>query len=76
MDQILGNKPHALGCSRGGFSTKVHLTCGNEGHPLVFELTDGKVHEGQAVVTLLEYVDSYVVDLKEAPRRMAKKDCW
>ena len=27
---------HALGRSRGGFSTKIHLLCDRHGHPLVF----------------------------------------
>lgn len=29
-------KNHALGCSRAGFSTKIHLLCDGHGHPLHF----------------------------------------
>jgi transposase len=58
---------HALGRSRGGFSTKLHLTCDNAGHPLTFELTAGQVHETQALVALLENADACVVDLEGTP---------
>ena len=35
----------ALGRSRGGFSTKVHLRTDAKGRPLVFELTGSQAHE-------------------------------
>ena len=35
---------HALGRSRGGFSTKIHLLCDGHGHPLNFHLTPGQAH--------------------------------
>ena len=33
---------HALGRSRGGFSTKIHVLCDGHGHPLDFHLTAGQ----------------------------------
>jgi len=48
---------HALGRSRGGFSTKVHLICDRRGHPLAAHLTAGQTHESQGLVELLEAVD-------------------
>lgn len=42
-----GTEPgeEALGRSRGGFSTKLHLVCDGLGHPLHFELSGGQTHE-------------------------------
>jgi transposase len=56
---------HALGRSRGGFSTKIHLLCDGLGHPLHAHLTPGQTHDNQALTTLLETVD--IVDLNEVP---------
>jgi len=56
---------HALGRSRGGFSTKIHLLCDRNGHPLHVHLTPGQTHESQALTTLLEEVD--IVDQSDAP---------
>jgi transposase len=43
------NEPpdHALGRSRGGFSTKAHITCDGQGHPLNVTLSPGQTHETQ-----------------------------
>jgi transposase len=35
----------ALGRSRGGFSTKIHLRTNAEGDPLTFDVTGGEAHE-------------------------------
>jgi transposase len=53
---------HALGRSRGGFSTKFHLLCDGHGHPLHFHLTAGQAHDSTALVPLLEGADEAVVD--------------
>lgn len=53
---------HALGRSRGGFSTKIHLLCDGHGHPLDFHLTPGQAHETTALVPLLEGAEERVVD--------------
>jgi transposase len=46
--------PQALGWSRGGFSTKIHLRAERGGKPIVFTLTGGERHEQLALPTLLE----------------------
>ncbi len=53
---------HALGRSRGGFSTKLHLLCDRHGHPLHFHLTAGQDHESTALVPLLQGADAAIVD--------------
>jgi hypothetical protein len=35
---------HALGRSRGGLTTKVHLACDSQGRPLAFLLSPGQRH--------------------------------
>src|SRR5207249_4475204 len=44
----------ALGRSRGGFSTKVHVRAERRGKPLVFVLTAGQRHEQTGFVPLME----------------------
>lgn len=58
---------HAVGRSRGGFSTKIHLLCDRHGHPLHFHLTPGQAHESTAVETLLEGVDANLFDCEGQP---------
>ena len=58
---------HALGRSRGGFSTKLHLLCDAYGHPLDFHLTAGQEHESTGLETLLEQADKKVVDQDGEP---------
>jgi transposase len=48
---------HALGRSRGGFSTKIHLVCDVVGCPIHFELTPGQAHENSSLVDLLNTID-------------------
>lgn len=48
---------HALGRSRGGFSTKIHLTCDADGCPIHFELSAGQAHENTSLVELLNGID-------------------
>ena len=62
---------HALGRSRGGFSTKIHLLCGGHGHPLHFHLTPGQAHESTALVPLLEGADGKVTDGDGEPVALA-----
>jgi transposase len=47
----------ALGRSRGGFSTKVHLRTNAKGNPLTFEISGGEVHEVNAYDALMELHD-------------------
>jgi transposase len=53
---------HALGRSRGGFSTRIHIPCDGHGHPLDFHLTAGQAHEATGLVPLLEGAGERVVD--------------
>ncbi len=53
---------HALGRSRGGYTTKVHLLCDANGHPLHFHLTAGQAHESTALEELLQGVDLHDSD--------------
>lgn len=58
---------HALGRSRGGFSTKIHLLCDEHGHPLHFHLTPNQAHESTAVKALLDGAEERVVDHDDEP---------
>jgi transposase len=58
---------HALGRSRGGFSTKIHLLCDGHGHPLHFHLTAGEAHESTALKPLLEGADAAITDQDGQP---------
>jgi transposase len=58
---------HALGRSRGGFSTKIHVLCDEHGHPLHFHLTPGQAHESTAIKPLLEGADESIVDHHNEP---------
>lgn len=53
---------HALGRSRGGFSTKIHLLCDGHGHPLHFALSPGQAHESTLLDALLEGADARLLD--------------
>ena len=53
---------HALGRSRGGFSTKIHLLCDANGIPLDFHLTAGQTHESTALDELLASADTKLID--------------
>ncbi|MFP3700533.1 IS5/IS1182 family transposase, partial [Burkholderia sp. SIMBA_013] len=41
----------ALGRSRGGFSTKIHVRAEGLGKPVIFTLTGGEVHDSMAFTT-------------------------
>jgi transposase len=58
---------HALGRSRGGFSTKIHILCDGQGYPLHFHLTAGQAHDSTALVSLLQGADESVVDCDGEP---------
>lgn len=56
----------ALGISRGGLSTKIHILVEGNGLPLSVTVTPGQAHESTQVVPLL---DSVSVGGKRGPRR-------
>lgn len=58
---------HALGRSRGGYSTKLHLLCDDEGHPLSYHLTPGQTHESTAFDKLFENADEQLIDANGDP---------
>ncbi|MDX3434406.1 IS5 family transposase [Streptomyces sp. ME01-18a] len=47
---------HALGRSRGGLTTKIHLACDGRGRPLAILLTPGQRHDGICARPLLERI--------------------
>ncbi|MBL1121164.1 IS5 family transposase [Streptomyces sp. 110] len=53
-----GDEPddHALGRSRGGLTTKIHLSCDGKGRPLAILLTPGQRHDSICAQTLLERI--------------------
>ena len=53
---------HALGRSRGGFSTKIHILCDGDGRPLGHHLTPGQAHESTALIAVLEGADAELLD--------------
>jgi hypothetical protein len=46
--------PEALGRSRGGFTTKIHLRAEGGGKPIAFLITAGQRHEQSAFCALME----------------------
>jgi transposase len=58
---------HALGRSRGGYSTKLHLLCDGQGHPMCFHLTPGQTHESTTLDIVLETADAQVFDAQGNP---------
>jgi transposase len=58
---------HALGRSRGGFSTKIHLLCDGYGYPLHFHLTPGQTHDSVVLDTLLVGADAELIDQNGKP---------
>ena len=53
---------HALGRSRGGFTTKIHILCDGNGLPLQFHLTAGQTHESTVLDELLVAADESLLD--------------
>lgn len=53
---------HALGRSRGGFSTKIHILCDSNGLPLHFHLTAGQTHESAVLDEVLIGADQHLLD--------------
>ena len=45
---------HALGRSRGGWGTKIHLLCDSQGIPLIAKVTAGQAHESPLACPLME----------------------
>ena len=55
----------AIGRSRGGATTKIHLSCDADGYPLHFKITGGDVHDSQIAGELIEMIgqaDYFIAD--------------
>ena len=44
---------HAIGCSRSGLSSKIHVLCDGQGYRLHLQMTAGQAHEAVTLETLL-----------------------
>ena len=53
---FLNPPDEALGRSKGGFSTKLHLSCDGKGRPLSLVLTGGQRHESTQLETVLDAI--------------------
>ena len=58
---------HALGRSRGGISSKIHILCDGQGHPLDVVVTAGQAHESTALDTLLDQANQDLYDAQGDP---------
>jgi len=58
---------HAIGRSRGGLTTKIHILCDKQGHPLHFHLTAGQRNESTVFDDLMMGADEAVVDSDGEP---------
>ncbi len=46
----------AIGISRGGATSKLHITADAHGNPIDFEVTGGEVHDSQVAIQLIDKV--------------------
>ena len=49
-------RERAIGRSRGGATTKIHMACDAHGNPIDFEITGGEVHDCKAAPKLIEKI--------------------
>ena len=66
----------AIEQSRGGATTKIHLSCDADGYPLDFKITGGEVHDSQVAGELIAQADYFSADKgydSEAIRDKARK---
>lgn len=55
----------AIGKSRGGPTTKIHMAADAHGNPIDFEVTGGQVHDAKAADKLIEKIgtaDNFIAD--------------
>lgn len=55
----------AIGKSRGGPTTKIHMACDAHGNPIDFEITGGEVHDAKAapeVIRKVETAENFIAD--------------
>lgn len=61
---------HALGRSRGGMTTKIHMLCDSNGVPLKFLLSGGQVSDIAHAHPLLD--EAYIPSLRGRPRKRCR----
>ncbi len=47
----------AIGRSRGGPTTKIHMACDAHGNPIDFEITGGETHDAKAAPEIIRKID-------------------
>ncbi|MGE0526881.1 MAG: IS5 family transposase [Bdellovibrionales bacterium] len=55
----------AIGRSRGGSTTKIHMVCDAHGNPIDFEITGGETHDSQAAPEIIRKVgkaENFIAD--------------
>lgn len=52
----------SIGQSRGGATTKIHLSCDADGYPLDFKITGGEVHDSQVAGEMIGQADYFIAD--------------
>jgi hypothetical protein len=55
-DAAAERSDEALGRSKGGFTTKIHLVCDGKGRPLGFSLSPGQRHDSTQMEAALDAV--------------------
>jgi hypothetical protein len=53
---LVGDQTEALGRSRGGLTTKIHLGCDGRGRPLSVALTPGQRHDSTQLGPVLDAI--------------------
>ncbi|NDK30174.1 transposase, partial [Streptomyces sp. TR1341] len=51
-----GLRNPALGWSRGGLTSKIHLACDGRGRPLAFVVTGGNINDCTRFITVMEAI--------------------
>ena len=68
----------AIGQSRGGATTKIHLSCDADGYPLDFKITGGDVHDSQVAGELIDMIgqaDYFIADKAYDSQAIRDKAC-
>lgn len=58
---------HALGRSRGGWGSKIHILCDGAGNPLHFHVSAGQAHDASMLDTVLVGADAALHDEEGVP---------
>ncbi|RMV35837.1 hypothetical protein ALP13_200082 [Pseudomonas syringae pv. maculicola] len=61
---------HALGRSRGGLTTKIHMRCDANGVPLRFLLSGGQASDISYAQSLLD--EAYIPNMRGRPRKRCR----